>query len=325
MGFRFRKSFKIAPGVRLNLGKKSVGVSVGGKGARVSVNSNGRVTKSASIPGTGISYVESKKIGSKRKKAVPDTESVQTFDHSSASNNQADINSGITDVSPSPKKKSKKKLIIGIVVALVIIAAIGSLASEAPDSISANWPGSTFDINDTPKVGITASPDDANISDLVICGNDIAEMDYSDGVATIKFLKEGSASIYFISSDVESNHAYITVIDEAAEAQRLQEEQVAAEEQARLEEEKLAQEAAQQEAQQQLESQQATSSPSTSPGSTAQQAPQQPQQTQMVWIASSGNGTKYHSDPTCSNMKNPTQISIDEAIGRGKTPCSKCY
>ena len=30
MGFRFRKSIKIAPGVKVNLGKKSVGVSVGG-------------------------------------------------------------------------------------------------------------------------------------------------------------------------------------------------------------------------------------------------------------------------------------------------------
>ena len=38
MGFGFRKSFKIAPGVRLNVGKKGISsVSVGGKGARVSV------------------------------------------------------------------------------------------------------------------------------------------------------------------------------------------------------------------------------------------------------------------------------------------------
>lgn len=31
MGKRFRKSIKVAPGVKVNLGKKSVGVSVGGK------------------------------------------------------------------------------------------------------------------------------------------------------------------------------------------------------------------------------------------------------------------------------------------------------
>ena len=29
MGLRFRKSVKIAPGVRLNVGSKSVGISVG--------------------------------------------------------------------------------------------------------------------------------------------------------------------------------------------------------------------------------------------------------------------------------------------------------
>ena len=54
MGFRFRKSFKIAPGVRVNVGKKSVGISAGVKGARVSVNSKGRVTKTVGIPGTGL-------------------------------------------------------------------------------------------------------------------------------------------------------------------------------------------------------------------------------------------------------------------------------
>ncbi|MBW3634473.1 MAG: DUF4236 domain-containing protein [Chloroflexi bacterium] len=34
MGFRARKSFKIAPGVRLNVSKSGVGASVGTRGAR---------------------------------------------------------------------------------------------------------------------------------------------------------------------------------------------------------------------------------------------------------------------------------------------------
>jgi hypothetical protein len=55
MGFRFRKSIKLAPGVRLNVGKKGVGVSVGGKGARISSSSRG-TTFSAGIPGSGLSY-----------------------------------------------------------------------------------------------------------------------------------------------------------------------------------------------------------------------------------------------------------------------------
>lgn len=56
MGLRFRKSVKIAPGVKLNLGKKSVGISFGVKGCRYSLNSSGRRTTTIGIPGTGLSY-----------------------------------------------------------------------------------------------------------------------------------------------------------------------------------------------------------------------------------------------------------------------------
>jgi tetratricopeptide (TPR) repeat protein len=51
MGFRMRKSIKVAPGVRVNVSKRGVGASVGGKGGRYSVHSSGRKTVSA---GSGI-------------------------------------------------------------------------------------------------------------------------------------------------------------------------------------------------------------------------------------------------------------------------------
>lgn len=54
MAIRFRKRIKLAPGVKLNLSGKSVGVTVGGKHARVSANSSGRVTVGTSVPGTGL-------------------------------------------------------------------------------------------------------------------------------------------------------------------------------------------------------------------------------------------------------------------------------
>lgn len=63
MGFRARRSFKVAPGVRLNVSAKSIGVSAGVKGARVSVNSSGRVTRTVGIPGTGISHVTTTRTG----------------------------------------------------------------------------------------------------------------------------------------------------------------------------------------------------------------------------------------------------------------------
>jgi hypothetical protein len=54
--FRFRRSIRVAPGVRLNLNKRSVGLSAGIRGARVSVNSDGRSTRSVGLPGTGLYY-----------------------------------------------------------------------------------------------------------------------------------------------------------------------------------------------------------------------------------------------------------------------------
>ncbi|HEX6608707.1 MAG TPA: DUF4236 domain-containing protein [Chloroflexia bacterium] len=57
MGWRFHKSVKIAPGVRLNLSKRGPGLSFGGRGMRYSVGPSGRRT-TVGIPGTGLSYVK---------------------------------------------------------------------------------------------------------------------------------------------------------------------------------------------------------------------------------------------------------------------------
>lgn len=51
---------------------------------------------------------------------------------------------------------------------------------------------------------------------------------------------------------------------------------------------------------------------------------EQPQSREtMVWIPKSGS--KYHSDPECSNMKDPTQVSLSQAESVGYTPCKKCW
>lgn len=55
MGFRFRKSFKLAPGIRMNVGKRGLSMSLGGRGGRVTLGSSGAYA-SAGIPGTGLSY-----------------------------------------------------------------------------------------------------------------------------------------------------------------------------------------------------------------------------------------------------------------------------
>ncbi len=55
MGWRFRQSFKIIPGVKLNLSKSGLSCSVGGAPFTLNVGQRG-VMGTASIPGTGISF-----------------------------------------------------------------------------------------------------------------------------------------------------------------------------------------------------------------------------------------------------------------------------
>ncbi len=57
MGFRFRRSLKIFPGVRWNLSKRGSSLSFGGRGAHYTVGSSGsRFT--FGLPGTGMSWTD---------------------------------------------------------------------------------------------------------------------------------------------------------------------------------------------------------------------------------------------------------------------------
>ena len=56
MGMRFRKSFG-SKHFRVTLSKSGVGYSGGVKGARITRTASGRTRKTASIPGSGISYI----------------------------------------------------------------------------------------------------------------------------------------------------------------------------------------------------------------------------------------------------------------------------
>jgi hypothetical protein len=55
--FRFRRSIKILPGVRWNIGKNSTSVSIGGRGLTYTVGTKGSRT-TVGIPGTGVSYTQ---------------------------------------------------------------------------------------------------------------------------------------------------------------------------------------------------------------------------------------------------------------------------
>ena len=106
MALRFRKSFKIAPGVKLNLNKKSTSITFGTRGAHYTINSKGKRTKSIGIPGTGISYVETS--GSK----------TSSTSHSTSNTPQADSNF------PDNDDKKNKGCLVYLLYFILILAAI---------------------------------------------------------------------------------------------------------------------------------------------------------------------------------------------------------
>lgn len=55
MGFRFRKTFTVLPGVHINLSKSGGSLSLGRKGAMVNLG-HGHETVSVGVPGTGLGY-----------------------------------------------------------------------------------------------------------------------------------------------------------------------------------------------------------------------------------------------------------------------------
>jgi hypothetical protein len=62
MGFRFRKSIRLLPGVRVNLSKSGVSTSIGRPGATVNIGKRG-LRATVGLPGTGLSYSEQVKLG----------------------------------------------------------------------------------------------------------------------------------------------------------------------------------------------------------------------------------------------------------------------
>ena len=60
MGWRFYRRVKILPGVSLNFSKRGTSLSVGTRGAHVTLG-RGHVRETVGIPGTGISYTSNQK------------------------------------------------------------------------------------------------------------------------------------------------------------------------------------------------------------------------------------------------------------------------
>ncbi|MHC1722576.1 MAG: DUF4236 domain-containing protein [Aminipila sp.] len=107
MGIRFRKRVKIVPGLTLNINKKSVGVTAGVRGAHASINTEGQRTTSMGIPGTGLSYVDVKRVNG-QPRTENETEEVE--DSQNSFMNQTSIGLKIEAAKKLRAKHSDKAL-----------------------------------------------------------------------------------------------------------------------------------------------------------------------------------------------------------------------
>ena len=88
MGLRFRKSVKICDGLRLNFGKTGASVTVGSGPFKKTFNTNGNVTTTVGLPGTGIYWTETERRGSMNNRRTSTPQQARTPMLSQQSNYQ---------------------------------------------------------------------------------------------------------------------------------------------------------------------------------------------------------------------------------------------
>lgn len=324
MGFRFRKSFKIAPGVRVNVGKKSVGISAGVKGARVSVNSSGRKTTTVGLPGTGLSYSKTEKIGGSKTKAASTSASAEPLDTITC-----------PDLPPAQPQEEKKKngccgCAVYAFIALLIIGALGSCIGGTDDKdkqtdtandgtqaavitqlTQTSDAVTEIDLGSSQTLTYTVDPSDfamtadavyATTSDsdvLAVSAECLSDPARVEVTLTGKAAGTADYTVRVADSDLQQT-GQVTVHDRAAE-------QAEAEAKAKAE-----QEAAEKAAQEQAAAEAAA----------AQQAAQEQaaaQQSETVYITPSGK--RWHRSASCAG-KNARAVTMDQVGSR--TPCQKC-
>lgn len=314
MGMRYRKSIGLGKGVRLNVGKGSLGVSAGVKGAHVSVNSKRGVTTSVGAPGTGVSYSKTTGWGG----------------------------GGASGGAGGPKPPSNKLVTIAvwaIILSVLIIAFCGIYSllsgggSDAPahpaqstvstpaDSgtdAASSAPGAT-----TTDVSITPEPQAAPI-DVIADGVEtylegmgypvastrkVADHSRVECVVTVPGVSDSDGSTKPANwADLQT-----TMVNLAAGAQSAVTDQgdytVLVYVQSANGDNLLA----------------ADSSKVIYDKFqvAADAAAKNPAAEKTVYV--SATGSKYHSKPDCGNMSSAKEITLSEAQSRGLTACSRCW
>ena len=224
-------------------------------------------------------------------------------------------------------------------IGLIIIGIV--FGKPMADEIIINEENITMDIHQSQQVAVTVHPDDGLLSedDFECSDADIIKIEeIKDGKLILKSLeKEGLVTLQYKKDDVKSNSVTIQVVNQQAlamakakekqEAEKKQAEEIKqqenakkAEEQKKSDEKKKSEQAKKNAAQ---TASQRSSSQSNKSSSTSSSNQSHHTNSAMVYIPKTGK--KYHSNANCSNMKNPSQVSLSEAQSRVFTACKKCY
>lgn len=338
MGLRFRKSFKIAPGVKFNLNKNSHSFTFGGKGMHYTVNSNGKRTKSFGIPGSGLYYTETENGKTKEDKGKTMRKTSNTSGGGCLASIVLLIMISIALAAYSlfwipaipiliyciASKKFRPYRVRNTIICLVVFATslivfiwLGS--TPELNSISVDWGKDRFNVGNVTEVRITPSPSDAKIEELELSKNGIATLKYEDGKAIITFENSGDTALFFTANgDIKSSSKNITVVDPEEEARLKAEE----EERIRLEQEAQAAEQARIEQEQAAAAEQERIAQEQAAAQAAQeQAAQQSQDDPIVYITNTG--AKYHS-AGCRTLKSKIEKHLSEVRGVYE-PCGICH
>lgn len=310
MGFRFRKSKNFGP-FRINISKSGIGWSVGGKGFRYTKRADGKTQTTTSIPGTGISYVN---VNGKKK-----------------TNTQTPIynNNNINNFNGSNNNKPPfYKSVWFMYLMLFLLPPLGILILLFHKDYSKKKRGilaTTFAIyalimytpsSSTTNIGQASSPPKTEQNSTVLVDQKSKDEEEAKIAAEKKAKEEEQVKLAAEQKAKEEEQAKL-----AAEQKAKEEEQarLAAEQKAKEEEQaKLA-------AEQKAKENQTTATVVTPTPAVTEQVQQSPEEnSSKVYIAGSGNGTKYHNNPNCSNMKNPIEVNLSDIQNR-YDPCKKCY
>lgn len=333
MGMRYRKSIGLGKGVRLNVGKGSLGISAGVKGAHVSVNSKRGVTTSVGAPGTGVSYSKTRGWGGKGAESDAGMPCTET---SGWGGNGAGSGAG------GPKPPSNKLVRIAvwaIIISVLIIASCGiySFLSGGGSDAPAHPAQSTVSTSaDTGTNGDTSAPGSTTTDVTITQGSQAAPIDviadgveaYLEGmgypvsstrkvadhsrvecVVTVPGLSDSDGSAKPANwSDVQTDlvslaaGAQSAVTDQGdytvlVYVQSANGDNLLAADSSKIIYDKFQ--------------------------AAADAAAKNPAAEKTVYV--SATGSKYHSKPDCGNMTSAKEITLSEAQSRGLTACSRCW